>query len=98
MVYPNLSRMALDYLSIPGGLLVSESHLLAFTCFLATRQPSNESFLRDDIFFILPSNRLIPSSIRAYLCLGSWGCHDMLRKEDLLAAIKCKKRKRVDSE
>jgi hypothetical protein len=42
-------------------------------------------------------NRLGPLSIRAYLCLGSWSRHNMLRTEDLLSAVRIKKRKRANS-
>ena len=33
-------------------------------------------------------NRLCPSTIRAFLCLGSWGCNDLIFFEDVLAAVK----------
>ena len=33
-------------------------------------------------------NRLHPSSIRAFLCLGSWGHNDLILFEDVLAAVK----------
>ena len=43
-------------------------------------------------------NRLSPSSVRAFLCLGSWGHHDLIFYEDVLAAVKVNsKRKRDDS-
>lgn len=41
-------------------------------------------------------NRLSPASIRAHLCLGSWGRHDLLLMDDQVAAVKpsmVKKRK-----
>ncbi|KAG9315415.1 hypothetical protein JVU11DRAFT_4568 [Chiua virens] len=41
-------------------------------------------------------NRLSPSAIRAYLCLGAWARCDLLFMEDLLAAITSRKRKRDD--
>lgn len=43
-------------------------------------------------------NRLSPLSICAHLCLGSWGWHDLLLMEDLLSAVKSRKRKRQLSE
>ena len=45
-------------------------------------------------------SRLSASSIRAYLCLGSWARHDLLPMDDLLKTIKenSKKRKYRDSE
>jgi hypothetical protein len=40
-------------------------------------------------------NRLRVSSIQAFLCLGSWGRHDLVFFEDVLAAVKgSSKRKR----
>ena len=33
-------------------------------------------------------NRLRPSTIRAFLCLGSWGRNDFIFFEDVLAAVK----------
>jgi hypothetical protein len=43
-------------------------------------------------------NRLSPSSICAYLCLGLWACQGLVTVEDFLKAIKMKtsKRKRSD--
>ena len=41
-------------------------------------------------------NRLSPSTIRAYLCLGAWGRCDLLYMEDLLAAVTNRKRKQSE--
>jgi hypothetical protein len=44
-------------------------------------------------------NRLSASSIRAFLCLGSWGRNDLILFEDVLAAVKGNsKRKRESSD
>jgi hypothetical protein len=44
-------------------------------------------------------NRLSASSIRAYLCLGSWGRNDLIFFEDVLAAVRRNsKRKREESD
>jgi hypothetical protein len=43
-------------------------------------------------------NWLSPSTIRAFLCLGAWGRCDLLYMEDLLAAVKTRKRKRDETE
>ncbi len=37
-------------------------------------------------------NRLTPSSIRAYMCLGSWGRCDLLLMGDFLSALRAKKK------
>ncbi|GBE82247.1 hypothetical protein SCP_0406310 [Sparassis crispa] len=77
--YPKLSRMVLDYLSIPATFTAVERvfsqgrQLLHFT-----------------------HNRLAPLTIRASLCLGSWARSDLLRMEDLIAAVTPKKCKRVE--
>jgi hypothetical protein len=72
-VYPNLHRMALDYLSIPATSTSVERvfsqgrHLLPFT-----------------------RNSLSPSSIRAFLCFGSWACCGLVVFEDVVAAVTTK--------
>ena len=44
-------------------------------------------------------NRLHVSSIRAFLCLGSWGHNDLVFMEDILAAVQSNlKRKRESDE
>jgi hypothetical protein len=44
-------------------------------------------------------NRLNASSIRAYLCLGSWGSHDLIFFEDIMSAVRGNsKRKWEDSD
>ena len=46
-------------------------------------------------------NRLRPSTIHAFLCLGSWGRNDLIFFEDVLAAVKGnskRKRKLSDSD
>ncbi|KAL4064063.1 hypothetical protein V8B97DRAFT_2011168 [Scleroderma yunnanense] len=43
-------------------------------------------------------NRLSPSTIRAYLCLGAWGRYDLFFMEDLLAAVTSRKRKQSEVE
>ena len=39
-------------------------------------------------------NRLHPSSIRAFLCLGSWGRNDLILFEDVLAAVKANSKRK----
>jgi hypothetical protein len=43
-------------------------------------------------------NRLTPSTICAFLCLGAWGRSDLLAMENLLASVKSRKRKRNEVE
>ena len=42
-------------------------------------------------------NRLRGASIRAHLCLGSWGQHDLLDMPDLIEAVSVNMRKRSKS-
>ncbi|KDQ49145.1 hypothetical protein JAAARDRAFT_109631, partial [Jaapia argillacea MUCL 33604] len=64
--YPNLHRMALDYLSIP-----------------ATSTAVERVFSQGRQLLHFTRNRLSPSSIRAAICLGSWGRHDLIHMPDL---------------
>ena len=41
-------------------------------------------------------SQLAPSSIRAYMCLGSWSRHDLLLMGDMLSVLRVK-RKRADT-
>jgi hypothetical protein len=95
--YPNLSRMALDYLSIPGMFFLAPPQTLYTNCFPATSTAVERVFSQGRHLLHFTRNRLSPSSIRAYLCLGSWGRHGMLRTEDVLAAVRSRKRKRAHS-
>ncbi|KAG1820755.1 hypothetical protein EV424DRAFT_1303065, partial [Suillus variegatus] len=42
-------------------------------------------------------NRLQGSSIRAFLCLGSWARHDLILFEDLVAAVKTNSKRKQES-
>lgn len=44
------------------------------------------------------SNRLVPSTILAFLCLGAWGKSDLLEMEDLLASVRSQKRRQDEIE
>jgi hypothetical protein len=98
-VYPNLSRMALDYLSIPGTYFYF-IFLIGLITGLATSTAVERVFSKGRHLLHFTRNRLSPSSIRAYLCLGSWARKGLLSVDDFLNGIKGKsaKRKREDSE
>ena len=92
-VYPTLYRMALDYLSIPGSS--------SFTCLriwlrsdAATSTEVERVFSQGQQLLHFTRNRLSPSSIRAYMCLGSWSRHELLSMENLLSVLREKKRGR----
>jgi hAT family C-terminal dimerisation region len=95
--YPNLSKMAFDYLSAPGksNIYYIPSVLIIIS---ATSTVVERVFSQGRQILHFTRNRLKGSSIRAYLCLGSWGRLDMLRIEDIVKVITVKKRSRSDSE
>jgi hypothetical protein len=96
-IYPNLSRMALDYLSIPG-----EYHFIimcSITNFVtATSTTVERVFSQGRQLLSFTRNRLSASSIRAFLCLGSWGRNDLVCHEDLLAAVRENSKRKRDDE
>jgi hypothetical protein len=81
--YPMLHRMALDYLSVPG---------------MSPSSAPERVFSQGRQLLHFTRNRLAPSTIRAFLCLGAWGRSDLLATEDLLASVKSQKRKRNEVE
>ena len=96
--YPNLYRMALDYLSIPGK---QSNHILSYMSLIvllvATSMAVERVFSQGRQLLMFTRNRLRASSVRAFLCLcmGSWGRNDLIFFEDVLAGVKSSsKRKR----
>jgi hypothetical protein len=90
--YPNLSRMVLDYMSIP----VSNPFLLYLI--VLTKSPAMSTaiervFLQGRQLLHFTRNALSASSIHAYLCLGSWGRNDLIVVKDLLSVVGSMKRK-----
>jgi len=99
-IYPNLHRMALDYLSIPGKLDITLIFVYITNCFpLATSTAVERVFSQGRQLLSFTRNRLSASNIRVFLCLGSWGRSDLIFFEDVLSAVKgVSKRKREDSD
>ena len=94
--YPNLYRMALDYLSIPGK---QSNHILSYMSLIvllvATSTAVERVFSQGRQLLAFTRNRLHASSVRAFLCMGSWGRNDLIFFEDVLAGVKSSsKRKR----
>jgi hypothetical protein len=87
LVYPNLHRMALDYLSIPG---LSSYHIieLSLTTYLACSTAVERVF--SQCRQILSSNRngVSPFSIQAFLCVGSWARCGIIDFDDVLTALR----------
>ena len=55
---------------------------------LATSMAVERVFSQGRHLLHFTRNHLSGHSIRVLLCLGSWSHHDMIRDEDILAAIK----------
>src|SRR5271154_1440235 len=93
--YPNLSRMALDYLSIPG-----ESNIVVFgqradLYMPATSTTVERVFSQGCQLLHFTRNTLSTASIRAFLCLGSWCRSDLIGSQDLVSSLSLNKRKAV---
>ena len=69
-LYPNLHRMALDYLSIP-----------------ATSTSVERVFSQGRHLLPFARNSLSPSSIRAFLCFGSWARCGLVVFDDVVTAV-----------
>ena len=81
----------MDYLSIPGNYSLHSfcvTSLLIFLFLTATSTAVERVFSQGRQLLSFTRNRLSAQSIRAFLCLGSWGRHDLVFYEDLVAAVK----------
>lgn len=64
---------------------------------IATSTAVERAFSQGRQLLSFTRNRLSASSIRAYLCLGSWGRNDLILLEDVVAAVRGNsKRKREE--
>jgi hypothetical protein len=82
-MYPRLSRIALDYLTIPGefNCYLLKRHLMVFP---ATSIDVERIFSRGRLILSHICNRLSAQTTHALLCLGSWSLLGMVRDEDVL--------------
>jgi hAT family C-terminal dimerisation region len=82
-MYPCLSRMALDYLTIPGefNCYLLKRHLMVFP---ATSVDVERIFSRGRLILSHICNRLSAQTTHALLYLGSWSLLGMVRDEDVL--------------
>jgi hypothetical protein len=85
--YPNLSRMALDHLSIPGMYpFTSKIYLHTDTCFgTATSTDVERVFSQGRLLLSHVHNCLSSQSIRALMCLGSWSLLGLVKDTDIYA-------------
>jgi hypothetical protein len=85
-MYPRLSRMALDYLTIPGkafGRLPDV--ILIVDCQTATSTDVERVFSQGRILLSHIRNRLSSQSTRALMCLGSWSRLGFVKDKDIFA-------------
>jgi hypothetical protein len=58
---------------------------------VATSTAVKHVFLQGQQLLSFTCNHLLPSSIRAFLCLGSWSSNNLIGVEEVKAALKDKK-------
>lgn len=97
-VYPQLSRMALDYLSIPGKFQHYIVFIFVTNVVLATSTAVERVFSQGRQLLHFTRNRLSGSCIRSHLCLGSWFCNDMVGISELDSVVKGTSLKRKQSD
>lgn len=85
--FPRLSRMAIDFLTIPGKLSLLDNHFVA-KIFLASSVAVERIFSKGRIVLSHLRNKLEAQTTRAILCVGEWSVLDMVKREDLQAAAK----------
>ena len=86
MVYPKLSAIAFDFLSVPGMsyLLVLKFQLIIFK---AMSTAVEHLFSQGQQLLHFTQNRMSPSMICAFLCLGDWGKRDLIDMPEIVAVI-----------
>lgn len=82
--YPRLSRMAIDYLTIPGEYPYGCKIFLLIEFFnlAGTSVDVERLFSRGRLILSHTRSRLNVTSTRALLCLGSWSLLGLIRDED----------------
>lgn len=82
--FPHLSRMALNYLSIPGtSFCVLHSAALLMTISPATSVDVERVFSRSRLVLPYVRNQLTAQSTRTILCLSSWSLAGYAAKDDV---------------
>ena len=84
--FPNLSRMARDYLSIPGKSN-NFSTVPKYLLFPATTVDVECVFSQGRLVLSHIRSRLSVQSTRALLCLGAWCQHGLVKVQDLRLAL-----------
>jgi hypothetical protein len=81
--YPQLSRMALDYLTIPGMYLFFSFVPILLAHHTATSIDVERLFSRGRLVLSHTRSRLSVASTRSLLCLGSWSLKGLVRDADV---------------
>jgi hypothetical protein len=84
-MFPILSRMALDYLTIPGECSHRRHFPLVSQRFPATSVDVERVFSRGRLVLSHTRSRLATQTIRAVLCLGPWSLLHLIRDSDVKA-------------
>jgi hypothetical protein len=100
-IWPELSRMALDYHSVPcASWFFFNSYLNLNSSFVATSTAVERVFSRGHHLLVFTRNCLSAASIRKLLCFGSWCQKDLVRDDDIIKGVEevmgGKKRKAED--
>jgi len=87
-VYPRLSRMVLDYLSIPGMFFVIKLFVLVLMACTATSVDVEHVFSKGRLVLSHVRNALSAQSTRALLCLGAWSRMGFVKDKDVMLAAR----------
>jgi len=88
-IYPHLSRMAMDYLCIPGNLSLSIVNRVTYPYipFAATSVHVERTFSQGRLLLSHVRSRLSVQSTRALLCVGVWSLLGYVKDDDVKAAV-----------
>jgi hypothetical protein len=86
-MYPHLSHMALDYLTIPGMQFIIHYLFIKLTVssFSATSTDVECVFSQGRILLTHVRNSLSVQSTRALMCLGDWSRLGFVKDKDIMA-------------
>ncbi len=85
-VYPRLSRMARDYLCIPGTFVVLQNISILIFYYSATSIDVERLFSKGRLILSHVRNRMSAGTTRELLCLNNWSKQGLVKMEDLKAA------------
>ena len=74
--------------------------LIVFVFIVATSTAVERVFSQGRQLLSFTRNRLAAQSIRSFLCLGSWGRHDLIIYDDVVAAVNgnSKRKKKMETD